>query len=66
MLVVSGNDRERVIPMATYTQQSPVTALALRIGWGRNSLRRPVDRIEAVLVVLVWLASGAIALRACW
>jgi hypothetical protein len=40
MLVGSENDRERVIPMTTYAQQSPVVALACRIGWGRNCLFR--------------------------
>jgi hypothetical protein len=42
--------------------QDPLLGLARRIGWGRNSLRRPVDRLDAVSVVLVWLASMVIAL----
>ena len=36
--------------------------LARRIGWGRNALRRPVDQVEASLVVLMWLVSMVIAL----
>jgi len=48
--------------MGRYVREDPLMGLARRIGWGRNSLRRPVDRIEAVTVVLVWLATMAIAL----
>jgi hypothetical protein len=43
-------------------QQDPLLGLARRIGLGRNSLRRPVDRFEAVTVVLAWLATMVIAL----
>jgi hypothetical protein len=48
--------------VGTYLVRRPVVGLARRIGWGRNTLRRPVDRVEAVLVVVLWLASAAIAL----
>lgn len=48
--------------MSTDARQDVLMGLARRIGWGRNSLRRPVDRAEGVLVVLVWLASVVIAL----
>jgi hypothetical protein len=43
-------------------RQDPLLGLARRIGWGRNPLRRPIDRVEAVSVVLMWLASMVIAL----
>jgi hypothetical protein len=48
--------------MRRYSRHDPLLGLARRIGWGRNSLRRPVDRAEGVLVVLAWLFSAAIAL----
>ncbi|MFC0541865.1 hypothetical protein [Kutzneria chonburiensis] len=44
-----------------HSNVSPL-GLARRVGWGRNSLRRPVDQVEAALVVPVWLDdSGSIA-----
>lgn len=43
-------------------RQDPMLGLARRSGWGRNSLRRPVDRVEALSVVLMWSASMVIAL----
>lgn len=43
--------------MATHPRQHPILGLARRIGWGHNSLRRPVDRVEGLVVVLVWLAT---------
>lgn len=48
--------------MGGYGRQVSLLGLARRLGWGRNSLRRPVDRIEASLVVLMWLAGLVIAL----
>jgi len=50
--------------MGRYARQVSLLGLARRIGWGRNSLRRSVDRVEALSVVLVWLASMVIALGA--
>jgi len=35
---------------------------ARRLGFGANSMRRPVDRVEAALVLLVWLGSTVILL----
>ncbi len=48
--------------MDTNMRQDPLLGLARRIGWGRNSLRRPVDRFEAFTVVAAWLATMVISL----
>ncbi|QUQ64069.1 Rv1733c family protein [Kutzneria sp. CA-103260] len=48
--------------MGRFTQPDPLLGLARRIGWGRNTLRRTIDRCEAASVVLVWLASTVIML----
>ncbi|GAA3431772.1 Rv1733c family protein [Kutzneria kofuensis] len=48
--------------MGTYVRQVSLLGMARRIGLGRNSLRRPVDRVEGLSVVLVWLAGMVIAL----
>ena len=48
--------------MGRFAGQVSLPGLARRAGWGRNSLRRPVDRVEALSVVLVWLASMVVML----
>ncbi len=39
-----------------------VIGFARRLGLGSNSMRRPVDRVEAALVLLVWVTTTVIVL----
>jgi len=52
----------RMITMNSILPPGTVIGFARRLGLGSNSMRRPVDRVEAVLELIVWLATTVIVL----